>query len=139
MAFRFKEDRPLPTKSYPTPASTAIGEFYPLKLINNALALATVGAPVEYLAQGTKSSSDAATTPIDVIPIRDTDIFIADIGTGTMSDAFVGDTCDLKSGATHTLDLTADVKHDVTIVGWDGVDTTKCYCKFNAVHKIMVP
>lgn len=140
MAYKLDgESRPLPTRKYATPASTTIGVGYPLKLVNNALALATVGAPVEYMAQGTKASSDSATTAIEVVPIRTTDVFIADIGTGTMADAYVGDTCDLKSGATHTLDITADVKHDVTIVGWDGVDTTKCYCTFNATNKPMVP
>lgn len=139
MAFQFKENRPLPTKSYATPASTLIGEGYPVKLINNVLAVATVGAPVEYLAKGTKAASDSATTAIEVTPIRTSDIFVADIGTGTMADAYVGDTCDLKTGATSTLDITADVKHDVTIVGWDGVNTAKCYCKFNSVNKIMVP
>jgi hypothetical protein len=94
---------------------------------------------VTYIAQGTKASSDAATTAIEVIPTRTTDIFVADVGTGTMAASYIGNTCDMKTGATSTIDLTADVKHDVTIHGWDGVDTTKAYVSFNATNKPMVP
>jgi hypothetical protein len=139
MAFKFKDDRPRPTRKYPTPASVLIDIGTPLKIASNALALATVGAPVRFLANGTKAASDSATTAIEVIPIRTTDIFIADVGTGTMASSYIGNTCDLKSGATSTIDLTADVKHDVTIEGWDGVDTTKAYVSFNATKLPMVP
>lgn len=140
MAYKFiGKTRPLGTQKYPTPASTTIGVGYPLKLASNALAVATVGAPVTHIAQGSKLSSDSATTPIEVIPIRQFDVFVADVGTGTMASSYIGNTCDMKSGATHTIDLTADVKHDVTIVGWDGVDTTKAYVSFNATNKLMVP
>lgn len=141
MAFKFAEPnpRPRPTRKYATPASTLIAVGTPLKLTNNVLALATSGAPVEFVAQGTKSASDSATTAIEVVPVRTTDLFWADIGTGTMADAYVGDTADLKSGATSTIDLGTDTKHDVTIYGWDGVDTTKALVSFNATTKLMVP
>lgn len=132
MAFKFVSDAPKGTRKYATPASTTIGVGYPLKVSSNALALATSGAKAWYLAQGTKASSDSATTAIEVVPIRKSDIFLADIGTGTMADSYVGSTCDFKSGATSTLDLTADTNHDVTIIGWDGVDTTKCLCVFTS-------
>lgn len=131
MAFKFLgKTRPLGTLKYATPASTAIAIGQPLKVSSNALAAISSGNTVWGLANETKSSSDSATTPIGITPIRKADIFVVDVGTGTMADSYVGSTCDVKSGATYNIDLTADTNHDVLVIGWDGVNTAKAYVRF---------
>lgn len=131
MAFKYLgKTRPLGTLKYATPASTTIVVGQPLKVSSNALAIPSSGNTIWGVAQGTKVSTDSATTPIEITPVRKADIFVADVGTGTMADSYVGSTCDLKSGATANIDLTADTNHDVLVVGWDGVNTAKAYVRF---------
>ena len=130
MAFQVKDSQPGATEKKATPTTTAITYGMPLKVTNNAFAVATSGATVWYLANGTKSVSDAATTAIDAERVVEGKVYIADIGTGTMEDSYVDTAVDLKTGAVAGLDLTSTSNGDFLITGWDGVDTAKCWGVF---------
>jgi hypothetical protein len=130
MAFKLKTGRPKGTLKYASPASTLIALGQPLKVASNALAVVSSGNTIWGIANNAKASSDAATTAVEITPISKSTIFVADVGTGTMADSYVGSTCDLKSGATSTIDLTADTNHDVLVIGWDSVNTAQAYVRF---------
>lgn len=125
MAFKLKEGRVGPTDLWPTPASTAIALGQPLKLVSGALAVVSSGDKVWYLARGTKSAGDSATTAIEVERVYKGKVYEGDIGTGTAGSTTPGADYDLKSGATSTVDLTATSNNDVQCVGWNGTDTAK--------------
>jgi hypothetical protein len=130
MAIKLLNGRPRGTRSYSTAASAAIVADQPLKLLNNTVVAVTPGDKIHFLSKDAKSSADSSTDPIQVVPVAKGQIYVFDVGTGTMGDSYVDAEVDLKTGATTTLDLTASSADDVLVVGWDGIDTSKCYGVF---------
>lgn len=132
MAFKFLYDRPKGTIKKASSASTAYTIGQPVKVVNNVFVAAAAGDKIFGIVATAKPASDTSTDPIEVVPVRKSDIMEADVGTGTMSDAYVdsGTMADLKSGAASTVDLDTTANNDVEIVGWDGVNTAKVHVTF---------
>jgi len=135
MAFKFLKDRPRGTHMAASTASTAYAVGEVVELTNNVFVALTPGHRAFGLVNTAKSASDTSTDPIEVTELRSDDVLVADIGTGTMADAYVDSNTevDVLAGAL-TLDITASATDDCTIVGWDGKDTAKCYVTFNKTN-----
>lgn len=76
-------------------------------------------------------SDYAQTTPIPVIVLNADTTFLADVGTGTLTTAMVGNKYDLKDSV--SIDVTAQSHNVVTIVQF--ISTTKAVVRFNSSYQ----
>lgn len=78
----------------------------------------------------TSADSDyASTTLVPVIKAYQDSIFVADVGTGTLTTAMIGNRYDLKDA--NEIDVTATSKKVVEVVGY--ISATKALVKINAI------
>jgi len=81
----------------------------------------------ETLGIALEASASGETAEILVDILHGGDVVDADISTGTMADAEVGEEADLEDEDSLTL---TESNNDVIIVGWDGSNTAKCRVVF---------
>ena len=116
---------------FPKLASTAIGMG--AALIPNASGFATVATSTSTRVLGTSlrvvASTDADYASATLIPVIVPDtsaVFLADVGTGTLTTAMIGNQYDLKDSV--SIDVTGTSHKQVTVVGF--VSASKALVRF---------
>lgn len=123
------------TEAFPKKASTAIPA-------NNALifesGFITVAASTSVSIAGVSqraivsTDADYASTPLTPITMADEEaVFEADVVTGTLTTAMIGNRYDLANAT--GIDVTAQAHNQVTIVGF--ISATKALVKFNGAYQ----
>ena len=116
---------------FPKKASTAIAANAALTFDGSGFATNAVAATTRVIGTSLRvvAATDAdyaSTTAIPVtVPVPDS-TFIADVGTGALTTAMIGNQFDLKDSV--SIDVTASAHKQVTVVGF--ISSTKAIVKF---------
>lgn len=116
---------------FPKKASTAIAMGDALTFDGSGFATKAVAATTRVIGASLRvvvaaDADYASTTAIPVIvPTTDT-VFVADVGTGALTTAMIGNQYDLKDST--AIDVTASAHKQVTVVGF--ISATKALVKF---------
>ena len=107
--------------------TVAVGDIMEAKEGSGSILL-HAAAGNEVLGVALEASVSGSTAPILIDLIYPGDIFEANIEVGTMAAGEILDEADMNSEDGLTL---TESSGDCTIVGWDGINTDKCYVVFN--------